>query len=657
MESKIKCDRQYPCSKCISRGRECMFANSAKNKSLSIQSNSPPASRKVSSISRLSPKSVAVIAVGEPECGTSTNTSPYQEIHHPRSYFHSSENYPLGDNYDVDMLSAGSTRYPSSRYGTCNATLDYRSCATSDIDTMTEADQLGPVYSHLSSAYSSDMFEPLFSNLFSQQAGPSAATVTEGIVLPGDPRSGSPEEFPFTTQLQTQTPTILEDVSIAPLFTSLPIGQPSINDTRHLSIGDITSVNEAAKPELQHYMYLFFTTFLSQIPIVHLPTFNAGSAPPILLDAMYACGALFVKTRRAMHFILKTLASAREILVQEFAKNPTDSAEQIHLILAVVLLQTIGLFHQQSDQRASSSIYHSMLVVMIQRADLVAKNAAWDPISTQDESLDSIWRDWAWHEMTKRALWWSYMHDCCHCIYFALPASYRETDIQLSLPCDEALWQAKSATEWLTALQMTSSYGSYHTRLTGASFLKSFSYISETRLLTEHIPLNPFAHFILVHAVLRQLFHACVQSRMPKTEDEPQCNADQKVIELQYALHNWFQSWKDSPEMPEMIPNDEPLFINNVLPFYWLGQIALLAHQESLPPFEQNSPSNLQVEQRFRLVKHWLRHIRSFLKKGDEGATMFWDELMKIRLQTWQHEVESDTLGDEEGLLGFFPEH
>jgi hypothetical protein len=47
------------------------------------------------------------------------------------------------------------------------------------------------------------------------------------------------------------------------------------------------------------------------------------------------------------------------------AKNPVESSDQIHLILAVVLLQTIGLFHQRADQRASSNTYHSMLVMVI----------------------------------------------------------------------------------------------------------------------------------------------------------------------------------------------------------------------------------------------------------------------------------------------------
>lgn len=86
-----------------------------------------------------------------------------------------------------------------------------------------------------------------------------------------------------------------------------------------------------------------------------------------------------------------------------------------------------------------------------------------------------------------------------------------------------------------------------------------------------------------------------------------------------------------------------------VLPFYWLGQIAILAHQESLSPFECGT-GGLPPEARFRLIKHWLKHIRSFLKKGHQGATSLWDELMKIRLQTSQHE-------EEQGLLEFFPEH
>jgi len=58
---------------------------------------------------------------------------------------------------------------------------------------------------------------------------------------------------------------------------------------------------------------------------------------------------------------------------------------------------------------------------------------------------------------------------------------------------------------------------------------------------------------------------------------------------------------------------------NAVLPFYWLGQVALLAYQEGLPPFQPNSPDNSRAELRFKLVKQWLKHIREFLKSNDEA--------------------------------------
>lgn len=54
----------------------------------------------------------------------------------------------------------------------------------------------------------------------------------------------------------------------------------------------------------------------------------------------------------------------RGLTAKSQTKNPSDSNEQMDLIMAVVLLQTIGLFHQQADQRVSSNVYHGMLVMV-----------------------------------------------------------------------------------------------------------------------------------------------------------------------------------------------------------------------------------------------------------------------------------------------------
>lgn len=130
-------------------------------------------------------------------------------------------------------------------------------------------------------------------------------------------------------------------------------------------------------------MYLFFSAFSTQIPIIHPSTWKAEGKPPILIRAMQACGALFVKTKTATNFINNTLVATRDSLVMEFVSDSaaplrvpgtytweyqtnsgSDLSKQLNIIIAVVLLQTIGLFHQKADQRVSSHVYHGMLVMV-----------------------------------------------------------------------------------------------------------------------------------------------------------------------------------------------------------------------------------------------------------------------------------------------------
>ncbi|KAL0956223.1 hypothetical protein HGRIS_002379 [Hohenbuehelia grisea] len=656
-DSKIKCDNKFPCTKCTARGRECVFLPPSKRNSVPVSALTRSPTNSVSSITS-PPASVSDAASPSPSTSISTpsttfaptpetNYSQFIGLGAPR-VFETDEQLSDFSAFHTSLRLTTpelSTKPPDSRHSP-----DFFSSVTSD--SATDVESLGPVHSHLSSMYSSDMFEPFFSTLFAQSSS-SPPNNTLGDDFPWR-RSGSPEEFPFAIKpSDTFTPSASEPILDPSVFGA---AFPSVT-----SLGPEQAQNPPVQTELDHYLYLFFSAFLPQIPIVHAGTFKAEGKPQILLSAMQACGALFVKTRKAATFITNTLTSAREILVQEFATYPTDSTDQVHLILAVVLLQTIGLFHQQQNQRASSSIYHGMLIMMIRRTNLIQRNASWTPSQLAETPLEQSWNEWAKHEMTKRALLLSYLHDCCHCIYFALPPSYLPGEVELFLPCDEGLWRPNSASEWFMALQSSTPYGDPTTRLVGQSMPKMLDLLSEPRMLEVSVPLNPFAHFVLVHAMLYQLFTVCVDSRLPKQTivdngSHSEEHTNQQILRLQFALHNWLHNWVNSPESPkpESTP-DEPPFIFHALPFYWLGQVVMLAYQEGLPPFEHNSTNNLNVEVRFKMVKQWLKHIRGFLRRSDGSPTMFWDELMKIRLQTSRPEGREGE--DQEGLLGFFPEY
>ncbi|EIN12067.1 hypothetical protein PUNSTDRAFT_119203 [Punctularia strigosozonata HHB-11173 SS5] len=413
--------------------------------------------------------------------------------------------------------------------------------------------------------------------------------------------------------------------------------------------------------ELEHYEYLFLTEFVPQMPIVHAPTFTLDGKPSILVDAVHACGALYVNTKKATEFVKRTLASTRERLPQEITKNPANCMELLDIVTATCLLQTIGLFHERSDERAISNMYHGMLIMMIRRCGYIRKCTEWTPLTPDcEEGVDVSWKEWALHEQAKRALLLSYLHDTCHRIYFALPTSFRTSELTMGLPCEESLWSARTAEEWRDLLYTSSPYGSVSQRMIGYSMPDALKLIRETRPIEAPLALTPMGHFVLIHAILSDLYAICtpIESQVPAPAPlHPDDRPIQYGYEFQYALHNWLQTWLTSPETPQHQAGYEPVFIANCLPFYWLGQITLMAYQEHMPPFQQDSISGTNVDARFRLVKQWVGHIRDFLKNKQNAVqpTMFWDEMMKIRLDSWQIEMEAGKPEDKEGLLGFFP--
>lgn len=234
------------------------------------------------------------------------------------------------------------------------------------------------------------------------------------------------------------------------------------------------------------------------------------------------------------------------------------------------------------------------------------------------------------------------------------------------LPCEDDLWNANSSEEWLSILEKQSRYGTQLQRFRPPGLQEALTFLAEQRDNEDDEPpllVTPFAHFVLSHAILRKLFDDCIEKPQAQPADEP----PEESLCVQYMLHKWLKSWLHSPETPQYSDDTEPRFLFDALPFYWIAQVALLAYQERLPPFTTSAEAGGAAfgEAKFRLIKEWLRHIRQFLRKGEQGPTLFWDELTKIRMKSRGRgrgdfsDTESlGTVSDDSegpgGLLGFF---
>ncbi|KAI0248203.1 fungal-specific transcription factor domain-containing protein [Lactifluus subvellereus] len=435
-------------------------------------------------------------------------------------------------------------------------------------------------------------------------------------VMPVPPTRPSPPA-PVPNQELIHPSNLIYGFSEPPLYTQ--------KDLEHVILPSPSMDKAPADPsteEVQHYLHIFCTAFLPQIPVIHTPTLRCELKPPMLLRAMQACGALFVKTAVARAFVEKTLDTCRDFLIREFAKPSPDPRHQIFVIFTLILLQMIGLFHQCPQQRATSNLYHGMLVLMIRQNRLIERNASWQHQSflTADPTvLETTWNDWAKHEAIKRVVCLAYCHDQAHRIYFSLPPSFSPTEFTMCLPCDDELWTAKTSVEWSQLLLKSSPYGSSEERIYGMPMHRAFAAVglegpnmTATPSASPEPPkelsaVSPFGHFILMHTLLGELFRRCSGADSPAASPAPEGEGEEQVNEhvyaMQVALHRWLQMWLKTPNASlngsppgETGPGEKATghFMADPIPFYWLAQLLLLAFQEGIPPFrapEQPPPA------------------------------------------------------------------
>ncbi|EPQ50947.1 hypothetical protein GLOTRDRAFT_49480 [Gloeophyllum trabeum ATCC 11539] len=621
-ESKIKCDLEQPCSKCVSRDRECIFINDPKQSSNNLKPRrsrskeaemSPPALTLVISEDDVVPSASPTSSPAtSPEASSSRLSSPLSTL----------------SSLSSDLVSA------EAPMRLCLEGLD---------------GVAPPGHADFSKLFPAPFFGASINDLlFVQPSDTAKAREAYSFMA----------SYPFYANA---IPTHFYSADEG-LATTLPPGPngpafgavPSLQSESHNSDALASGPKGPSEQELQNYMYLFFAEFLTQIPVIHSATWLPDGKPPILLLAMRACGALFSDTPTAQDFISEALRSSREVLITEFSSSREATDEQTHLIMAVTLLQTVGLFHQRPDQRTSSSIYHGMVVMMIRRSGLIEQNVAWPvPDFNDPYQVEDAWRSWAAHEMIKsRALLLSYLHDCCQSIYFSLAPSFSPGEIRLHLPCDDPLWKAPSAQEWQGLLQAPSSAISPIDRLTGQSLQCTIANLGEMRRPPSAMVSDRFSLFILIHAILGDMYAASLRPSTPTSYLAP---SKENPFALQSALHGWMQCWMNDASIADL--GSDARFMFNPLPFYWLAQISLTSLQQGLPPLAAESYGRT-VEASFRLVKRWLWRIRAFLRQGDQQppAGVLWEELMRIRTETWRNEVGVDVgpESESEGLMAFF---
>ncbi|KAJ7893373.1 hypothetical protein B0H14DRAFT_2334836 [Mycena olivaceomarginata] len=565
-ESKIKCNLGYPCAKCTFRGRECVF----KFQPNQSRSWSPGTSQNPSS------PACSTRGSGPPTPSLSSSPSPAD---YSRATSSSPSSHVLGLPKLVDC---GGSLGPSSIWTSPRSetfsTLEEQGLGfPSDIGTYDNI--ISPFDGFLSS--SSSLGLPL-----------SCGGASDASSLPFDEEMDLfSAVLPVPSPPASPPPNLFVDTS-RNLLVQPPVTLP------YADSWDIQRLFGPSFATTDMYLHLFFTRFLTQVPLLHAPTWRMADTPPFLARIFHACGALFLDTPEAAVFVATTFSSSAAEITEKFGMFDDGSSRyHVHVIVGLVLLQTITLLRREGERAAPPNTpLHAMLVAMIRQTGLIARVASWSaPDLTPPIPLQTTWIEWAEFATIKRAVLLAYFHDCCHCMYSASPPAFLPAEMHIPLPCDDALWHAPTAAAWFTAAHTPGPYGVGRGRIRGTSMqvaLAALAAATATPAANTNAnitadaaqpPLTSFGLFILIHTLLRNLSVAQCAPRLGSWASFGK--SDGGTVRAQKMLDNWLQIWLESPEAANGGAGQTATFVCNLLPFYWLAQVSLWEGSWSGPAF------------------------------------------------------------------------
>ncbi|GAC76392.1 hypothetical protein PANT_22c00004 [Moesziomyces antarcticus T-34] len=225
--------------------------------------------------------------------------------------------------------------------------------------------------------------------------------------------------------------------------------------------------------EIEILVSLYFRKVHPYTPILHQPSFDPETTSPVLLLIMVTKGLVFyvseMQARGARSASLARLHKRASILapaLSELTRIGTMSAyEADQRGFQDIVINSAWLLQQQFGIGAGNKRLYKLaernrggIMTAIRRIGLL--NMSTIRLDTTDQPLDTIddqklerkWRAWIERESRIRLGWCVFLYDQLYSLYMDISPVLLYTEITSPFPCDEQLWNARSAREWFSRI-------------------------------------------------------------------------------------------------------------------------------------------------------------------------------------------------------------
>jgi len=259
-----------------------------------------------------------------------------------------------------------------------------------------------------------------------------------------------------------------------------------------------------SKHALTRYFQSYADGFHKHFPMLHMPTYDIGDAPPELTLALIAVGAQYrfefinglELYRKARHMAMARVDQCQNhTLLPNTAGNASVcSCGTADNVCTIVLLMVFALWRNDVDLLSEALQLQAPLAHALRQDGLFESREAYD-------SAD--WHQWIRAERRRRAKLVAYAYLNLQAITYNTPPLVFANEINLSLPCTSIEWETRTSTAWQQSVLG---------RPPAVLFQEGLRYLlagpEKAKSLADRPWTSPLALFILLQAVLQNIMLA-----------------------------------------------------------------------------------------------------------------------------------------------------
>ncbi|KIW09893.1 hypothetical protein PV08_11994 [Exophiala spinifera] len=203
---------------------------------------------------------------------------------------------------------------------------------------------------------------------------------------------------------------------------------------------------------------LFFRRFHPTVPFIHMATFSVRTTPSPMLFAMCLIGLSILGTTGATKFVAKMFPSFLQRVCNDLSVCAATSAsptQQLVVFATALLTLNLSVVTGDRDSFNQSQMLYVSLISMAQQNGLFAAGdgQSLDALLSEMSESDDRWKVWSRIESAKRLILGLLLVDSWYSNLLSKAPIIRSESVCVVAPCDEALFQAKSATQWQSLLR------------------------------------------------------------------------------------------------------------------------------------------------------------------------------------------------------------